>query len=424
MIQSLLVLAPLALCAGGVTLFLFRASPRVAFVAWTLVLFFVPVWVGISIGFFWAAITLVTIAAVMANFANLRLSAVDGLAAAIALLVLALFAVKAATLSATVIALLEWLVPYVWGRLVLARVPAAFVTRTIAAVATGAAVLALIEFATGTNVFVLIPGAGNASTWADLQPRASFLRVEGAFGHSIALGASLAMSSAFIIAAPWRTPVRLVALAVVVGAIVVTFSRIGLATAALAIAMSVVLLPGLSRAVRWWVSAAGVGALAIVVPFIGAVFLDAGEEAGGSAEYRSRLFTLATQVRLLGRAGDWSGRTVDGVYLGYFADSIDNTLLLIALRFGWIPTVLAMAMFVAVFVGMLRRRTHPAAIAVVSQIPALFAVALITQFGMFLWFLVGLSVAWWANEESEEAIGSGRWLTARHERYARPLADG
>ena len=392
MSQSLLLLA-LAASAGAVSLFVFRASPRATFIAWTLVLFLVPIWVGVSVGFFWAAITLVTLAAIASSLTDVRLTVVDGLAAAFALLVLALFAVKAATLSDTVIALLEWLVPYAWGRIVLARVPAMFVTRTIATVATAAAVLALIEFATRVNVFVMIPGLGNAE-WAELQPRASFLRAEGAFGHSIALGASLAMASVFVVLARWRTPVTLLALAAVVGAIVVTFSRIGLVTAALAIAMCVVLSPGITRRLRWAVVATACAAAALIVPFLGAVFLDAGEEAGGSAAYRTGLLALVPEVQLLGSAGDWEGRAVDGVYLGDFADSVDNTLLLIALRFGWIPALLVAAIFALVALGLLRRRANPAAIAVVSQIPALFAVALITQFGMLLWFLVGLAVSW------------------------------
>lgn len=403
--SQLLVLAPLALGAGGVTLFVFRASPKTTFVVWTIVLFLVPIWVGVSVGFFWAAITLATLAAIAANLRDLRLSVIDGFAAAFALLVIVLFAVNAASLSDTVIALLEWLVPYAWGRIVLSRLSATFITRTIAAVAVAAAVLALIEFATGVNVFVLIPGLGNAAGWATLQPRASFLRAEGAFGHSIALGASLAMSSAFILVAKWRTPLTVLALAAVVGAIVVTFSRIGLITAALTIAMSLVLLPGLGRAMRWGIAVGGVVGAAVIVPFLGEVFVDAGDEAGGSAAYRTRLLSLVPLVRLLGATGDWSGRTVNGVYLGYFTDSVDNTLLLIALRFGWIPVILVMAVFAAIAIGLLRRRANPAAIAVVAQIPALFAVALITQFGMFLWFLAGLAVAWWVEEDS--AAGPG-----------------
>lgn len=391
--NQLLLLAPLALCAGGVALLLFRASPRASFVVWTLVLFFVPIWVGATIGFHWAVITLVTLLAIVAHIGDMRLTVVDGLVAVFALLVLVLFALKLATLSASVIAILEWIVPYIWGRIVLARVPGRFIVRTIAVVAVMAALLALLEFATRFNPFVLIPGDGSGA-WSSLQPRASFLRAEGAFGHSIALGASLAMSSAFVIAARWRTPVTLLALVAIIGAVVVTFSRIGLATAALTIALCIVLLPGVSRALRWGIGILGIIAAAMIVPFLGSVFLDAGEEAGGSANYRGDLFTLLLEVQPFGSPGDWSNRLVGGIYLGNFSESVDNTMLVIALRFGWVPMLVVAMALIGIAFGILRRRADPAVIALTAQLPSLLAVALITQFGMFLWFIAGLAVAW------------------------------
>ncbi|MCR8670843.1 hypothetical protein [Agrococcus sp. HG114] len=402
MSASLLLLAPLALCAGIVALFVFRASPRTTFVCWTLVLCFVPVWIGVSVGFFWAAITLVTLAAVATSIEDVRLTPVDGFVAAFALLVLALFALRLATLSAAVIAMLEWVLPYVWGRLVLARLPARFVVSTIAVVGTAAAALALVELVTGTNVFVLLPGGGPVETWADLQVRSDLVRVEGAFGHSIALGASLAMASACIIGSRWPAPWMLGALTVVVGAVVATVSRIGLITVALTIALSLVLLP-VARSARASIAALAGIAATLAVPFIGDVFLAAGDEASASADYRGRLLSLASQVQVLGSAGDWSGRAVDGVYFGAFADSVDNTLLLIALRFGWIPVLLVVGVLAATVVGALRRPANAASIAVVGQIPGLFAVALITQFGMLLWFLIGLAAAWRALDDDRAA---------------------
>ncbi|MGY3126530.1 hypothetical protein ACVWW9_000029 [Agrococcus sp. UYP33] len=404
MSDSLLVLAPLALCAGGVALFVFRASPRATFVMWAFVLFLVPIWIGVTVGFFWAAITLVTLAAIASNFADVRLTVADAFVATFGLLVLILFALQLATLSHTVIAILQWVVPYVWGRMVLARVPALFVTRTIAAFATVAAVLAVIEFSTGSNLFVLIPGSGPFAEWSGLQPRSDFLRAEGAFGHAIALGASLAMASAFVLGTRWPAPVIVLSLAVIVGAVVASFSRIGLVTVALTIAVSLIVMPGIRRTARWWVAVGGVAALAILVPFLGDVFSDAGEEAGGSADYRSGLFTLVSEVQLFGNAGDWQGRIEGGVYLGTFARSVDNTMLLIALRFGWVPVLLVSALLVVLVLNLLRGRTNPATIAVVCQLPALFAVALITQFGSFLWFLAGLAVAWSAMQDDAAAV--------------------
>lgn len=391
---SLPMLAAIAASAGAIAIVLFRASPRSAFVLWTAVLFLVPIWVGVTVGFFWAAITLVTIAAIAANLRDLRLVPLDGLVAAFALIVVVLFVLRLSALSPTVIALLEWVVPYAWGRIVLARVPGPFVVRALATAGTVVAALAIVEFATSVNVFSTLPGPGPAATWAGLQPRGPFIRAEGAFGHSIALGAALAMCAPFVLASRWRTPVLLVALAIVASATVVTFSRIGILTLATSIALGVALLPGLARRVRWGVALGGLAAAAAVLPFLIDVFAEAGDEAGGSAEYRGGLLSLLSEVQLVGSAGDWSGRVVDGEYLGTYARSVDNTLLVIGVRFGWVPMLLVIGIFLGVVILLLRRGASPASIAVVAQIPALLAVALITQFGMLLWFLVGLAASW------------------------------
>ena len=80
-----------------------------------------------------------------------------------------------------------WLLPYCWGRIVLSRVSANWVAACITTAAVAAAILAIAEFATGSNPFHLVPGAGS-SIWGAQQIRGGLLRAEGAFGHSIALG--------------------------------------------------------------------------------------------------------------------------------------------------------------------------------------------------------------------------------------------
>jgi len=394
---SSLLIAAIVAAVGVIGVLLFRASPRLTTVVWTITLFLVPVWVGVSVGFFWSALTAVTLVALLTNISDIRLNSLDLVMAVFALMVVVLFAVKAATLSATVIALLEWVLPYIWGRMVLARVKRSFLTRTIATVAVVAAVLALIEFATGSNLFVTFAAMNNEvyASWRGLQVRADRLRVEGAWGHSIALGAGLAMSSAFVVAARWPVVVRVAALVVIAAASVATISRIGMLTLGFTVVLSVLLLPGLERAMRWSVAAITVLAALIIIPFVGQIFVEAGDEAGGSAAYRSSLLSLVPQIQLFGSAGDWSGLTVGGEYLGSYAKSVDNAFLVFALRFGWVPSLLLLAVLVVVALSILRPgKASPPAIAVAAQLPAIFAVALITQAGSFLWFLTGLGVAW------------------------------
>lgn len=374
---------------------LFRITPRAAFVVWCLVLFFVPVWIGAQVGVFFAAISLVTIAGIAANIMRMRFALPDIAVAAFVGLGIILFAVGQVSLSAIVTAVVEWVVPYVWGRIVVSRVPAGFIFKVVAACATFAAVLALIEFASGRNLFVDLPALGPSySVWAPLQYRGGLLRAEGAFGHSIALGASLAVSTAFVLAAAWRTRTQILMLAVIAGATVVTFSRIGLITEVITVALCVVLLHRLRTPTRIAVVVVAAVAALVVVPFVSDVFLEAGAEAGGSAAYRLDLFELVPQLKPFGSSDDWSAVTANGTYLGAFAATVDNALLLIALRFGVVPTLLLVLLLVAGIVSVVvPHRATAASIGLAAQIPALFSVALITQYGMFLWFIGGLAVS-------------------------------
>ncbi|MBP2409924.1 hypothetical protein [Brachybacterium fresconis] len=370
-----------------------RALPRGSVVAWVLVLFFVPVWVGISVGFFWSAITALTVLLLLVSWARVSLRLADGWMAAFLIVLCGMFALKGVALSPTVTAVLEWVVPYVWGRVACARVGVRWVTRTIAGVAVVAAVLGVLEFATSFNPWVLVPGPEPLySTWSELQPRGGVLRVEGAFGHSIAFGTTLAMSSAFVIAARWRPAPTMLALGALVAAVVLTFSRTGAITLALTITLSVLLLPGLSRWLRAGIVGLGV-VVAVVVPVLNSVLGAAGEEAEVSAEYRTDLLVLLRQVDLFGNAGDWATLVSGDFYLGYFERSVDNALLSILLRIGYVPTFLLIVVIFCAVLMMVRRQERSAgAIAVAGQMPSLVVVAMITQYGTFFWFCVGLAI--------------------------------
>lgn len=385
-----------ALAAVVVAVFFLRALPRSSFVVWTLVLFFVPVWVGVSAGVFWSAITALTILLLIAHWTRIPLHPADGCMAVFVVLLISFLVLRDVTYPSALTAVLEWVIPYLWGRVACTRVGTGWITHTIALAATVAAALALLEFATSVNVFVLIPGPDPLySAWNGLQPRGGLLRAEGAFGHSIALGAALAMSSAFVIAARWRMIPTLLAIGVIVMATVVTFSRAGLITLVITLVLSICLLPGVTHRVRAVIVATGVVGIAVILPVLDTVLGAAGEEAAGSAGYRTDLLVLLQQVKLLGSSGDWESLVTGDFYLGYFARSIDNALMLMLLRYGAVPTFLLLAAIACAVVLVFRRfQRNPAALAVAGQLPSLVVVALITQYGTFLWFCVGLAVAW------------------------------
>ena len=396
-----------ALASAVIGLFVLRAMPRTGFVLWTCVGFLVPVWVGITLGFFWSAITVLTVALIVVNARMVPLLPVDGMMAGFAALVLGLQLAGGVTIGDAVTAMLEWVIPYIWGRIVLARVSTRWVTSVITVFACIAAGLVLIEFATSYNVFIHIPGSEPLySSWNTLQERGGILRAEGAFGHSIALGAVLAMSSAFAVAAPWRIVPKTLAVVLIVAGTVVTFSRAGLITLVLTVVLAVWLVPGVSRRFRVIATAGGAAGAAIALPVVSSVLDAAGDEAAGSAGYRTDLLVLLGQVDLFGNAGQWQSLVTGDFYLGYFARSIDNAVMLALLRYGVVPAVLAFTVIVIAAALVLRRETrNPAAIAVAGQLPSLVVVALITQYGALLWFCVGLALAWrWGQQDGSGAV--------------------
>ena len=385
-----------AVAALVIVVFVFRATPRGGFLVWALVLFLVPIWVGASIGPHWPAIVLVTIVLLIANWSRVALHPADAFMAAFGGIVLVLLLVGGVGLGAAVVVLLEWMIPYIWGRLVLARVATTWVSSAISIAALIAAILAILEFVTSFNPFVMIPGSEPLySSWKSLQLRGGVLRVEGAFGHSIALGTSLAMASAFVIHLRWQTLPKVLTIAVIVTAAVLTFSRTAQITIVLTITASIVLLPGLSRRFRTIVIALVALGAGIALPFIESVLGAAGDAAAGSAGYRTDLLVLIQQTRIFGGADDWQGLIVEDYYLGFFADSVDNALVLALLRYGLVPTLLMGVVIVSPVVMLFRQhQRNPAALAVACQLPSLVVVALITQYGIALWFCIGLAVAW------------------------------
>jgi hypothetical protein len=270
----------------------------------------------------------------------------------------------------------------------------------IAVAFTVVSVFALVEFVTHWNPFVLVPGSDSLhATWAPIQDRGGRARAEGAFGHSIALGACLAMAVPITLTSPFRTWLRMAMAVLMLGASVVTFSRIGLVTAVLGVVLAVLFLrSGLPARVR----AAVVGGLVVVAAasasLVSEVFTAAGTEAADSAGYRLSLLNLVHDLVPFGySSGAYrlaSGQLVlanipsaDGIL-----HSIDNALLLFGLTYGWVPMVVVLAGLLAAVGCVLVRWVTAPTIALVAQIPAFATVALITQYSTVTWFVAGLAV--------------------------------
>jgi hypothetical protein len=399
----------LAVVAAVVAWFVARRAPRLVVAGWAAVCFFVPIWVGVQAGIYWSALTAVTVVALAAwSSSDFTFSYVDLLVVGFGLLVLGAYVVGGSTWGHVLIVLVGWLVPYAWGRVVLARIDRGWLYSCIAVAATAAAVLGIIEFATGFNSFVgIVMPNGAWRTWGGLQPRGGFIRSEGAFGHSIAFASALAMSSVFVIVTRWPVWVRLACLSVIITAVGMSFSRIGLVTLAITLVLAVLLLGRwVTRTMRLGVAVLLIAAAVIAVPLLGDVFTSAGEEAGGSAEYRSDLAMLLGDLRAIGITTSWTVLPTGETYYGSF-QSIDSELVLTGLRFGAVPLIVLAVAITTCVVGLLRGRATPAAVAVAAQIPAFATVALITQYGYLAWFLAGVAVTSYKLERADSISQPG-----------------
>lgn len=374
-----------------------RRYPTAGFCLWAITLCFAPIWIGVGSAIFLPGLVLLSALAVIA-WAGKPLestSPVDVVVLVMAILYWVAFLLGLQRISDGFTLFAYWILAYTLGRLAPARISVPVLYRILTAVFAVVALLALIEFFSGENFFVKIFTASNTQfqIWGPIQPRGGVLRAEGAFGHSIALGACLALAVPIAMAARLPLWVKMVVVAALLGAVVVTFSRIGIIVACMSLVLTIVFLPtGLTFRNRLAFLALLGGAAAAAFPLLTETFLEAGEEASGSAEYRADLFDLVPHMRFLGVA-DVFQVLPDGIaYFGQFR-SIDSALILLGLSFGLIPLIAVGGLLVAAVVLVLRRKATPPTIALVAQLPSLTTVALITQYSFFLWFICGLAVS-------------------------------
>ncbi|MGV9194817.1 hypothetical protein ACQ143_10795 [Microbacterium sp. MC2] len=389
----------------GLALWLiFRSNARWAMVAWAVALFLTPVYVNFSVqGIALTLLDLVTIVAIVSCWpgARLRWSIIDTLVSA-AFVTLFVGLAFGGVWGHVQYTLVSWFIPYIWGRIALARVGSDFVASCVSIGAVAAASLAIVEFISGANLFVQLPGVAGAM-WTNLQYRGGLLRAEGAFGHSISLGSSLAIASAFVLATRWRWWWKAGALTVVGTAIVMTLSRIGLVGLLLVVSLSIAFLGRYIRAGQR-LAMLGLSAVAMLaaIPFITVVFDDAGDEAAGSADYRADLLPLVREMNVLGVSDARRVSPTGEDYFGSFR-SIDSALILTGLRHGLLPLIIFIVMLLICVWVVVTGRGSPAAVAIVSQIPALATVALITQYSQLLWFVAGLAVTSYSLDASRRS---------------------
>lgn len=387
----------LALALAAIGTLLLRRHPRLAVLSYLLVLAFVPVWAGVTVKVYfepqvlWGLLVLAVLLTAAGRLRP-RSTAADGLVAGFLLVSLAPLLVGGATLSGVFVLVVQWTGAYAVGRLAGHRVGYAWCLDAIAVVFTVVGALAVVEYLTGVDLFLSIPGsAAQFAEWGTLQERGGVLRAEGAFGHSIALGAALAMAVPMALASGFRVWIRIAMVLVMVSGVAVTFSRIGLVSVALGIVLSIVSLRELPARLRGLLAGAVTVAAAALYPIVAGVFTAAGDEATNSAAYRGDLLSLVGQMRALGVSAGYHVSPTGHASFGGFR-SIDSALILQGLTYGWLSLALVLLLLALGVGAVLLRRASAPAIALVAQIPALATVALITQYSTMIWFVAGLAV--------------------------------
>ncbi len=383
--------------AGGAacTWLVLRSAPKLIAVLFLATICFVPIWFGANFIIYFSPITivgLVVLAAILPALPH-RIGPGDYAVAALIVAGLLPVLVGGATKQTVTDVAFQWLLPLSVGRLILIKVPLDWLYRCVAALFGVVSLLAIAEFLSGFNAFIHLARPNLLyHVWGTLQARGGIIRAEGAFGHSIALGSSVAMAIPLTLASSLRPRTKTILVGLMVGAAIVSFSRTGMIGAILGILCSVLFLrDGLTSRMRAFVVVTTAALAAIVIPYIGAVFTLAGSEATGSADFRGRLTSLIPNITVLG-VSPVVHRTATGeLYVGDFK-SVDNALILLGLTYGWVAVALVVILLLGAIVVVVSGRATAPTISIVAQIPAFATVALITQYGPFVWFMVGLAL--------------------------------
>ncbi len=384
-----------ACAATGIALsvLLVRWKPKYGFLAWIITVCFVPIWIGVEVKTFFSAITVVSVVLItgLVHFGQFRLNLVDWFMISLIGTCIIANALGLSSLPAN-FAITIWAVAYLFGRLVLVQMSPAWIYHCVAVSFTAVAILAIIEFLTGVNIFVLMRMKNSLyEIWAPLQIRGGMLRVEGAFGHSIALGTCLAMAIPLAFSSNFKVWVKVLMIGCMLSAATLTFSRTGMICSILALLISIL---GTRNSLSIKTKIYTISVLAIitasVLPFIGAVFESAGEEAAGSANYRGDLLSLLSDMRLIGISPSFTVTPNGEATFGAFR-SIDNALVLLGLTYGLVPLILMSCMLLLAIFVVASGRAEPATVAVVAAIPSLVTAALLTQYEVFFWFMIGVA---------------------------------
>ena len=381
----------LAAASSGMLLIVMWGRPRLAFVVWMLSLTMMPVWVSLHLVATVPAHCIVALLAVAANINRraLKMTRFDAYFSLFVGVTFAAVLLADSTWASWSAIVFRWAVTYLAARVLLSSTGTSFAVDVIAVVFGLVGALAVLELFlvwhpfTGWNT-----GTLEFTIWHPIQVRNGGDRSEWAFGHSIALGGSLALSIPFIVRSSYGSLARVALLIAVVAGIATTGSR----GAVIAAALTAIICLAYSTNSRVWRTSAIVlciPALALVANFLAPIFQDWARGGSGeeqvSFDYRNYLYS--TYVPRF----EWFGRSplydISGGKL-----SIDSEIVNLGLAFGWIVLVGAMIPLTISTYRIINGRATTAEISIVGQIPLFITVGFITQYESLIFLIVGIGV--------------------------------
>ncbi|MBY6709503.1 hypothetical protein HQ308_22175 [Rhodococcus sp. BP-241] len=370
--------------------------PRLGLGLWIASVCFVPYWVGIDVAGFLPIPTLLGLVVVLAVATSSKYVPHVADLVVVALVVVAGAGVFLATSSLPVwfTMISHWAAAYAIARLVAVPAGIRWAENAFAIAFALVAVATTAEWILSWHPFESI-NLTNPSyeTWGPLLERGGSVRSEWAFGHPIALGGALAMSVPFIWAASrFSVATRVIAMSFVGLAVASTQSRGSLIAVGLTLCLLFVFSPRGRRIPKQVLALVVAGGLVAGAIYYGQLTDSAGTEASFSSQYRVSMYRLVDTLSVIGRASSYSVRQDGTVYYERFS-SIDNGFLALGLGFGYVAMAVAIGGMTVMVLRVIAREASLAEIALVGNLPVITTVAMITQYQIVVWFMVGLAVA-------------------------------
>lgn len=383
---------------GSIAGLLLARHPRLALSLWLAVMIFVPVWIGVTLITTLAPLNLATLlvlpAAIQAARRQRGFGRVEILLVAFVTLAAIGFAFVGTPQFAFAAIFIQWLPAYFIGRYLAMDCGREWSTKLITAAVVVVSVWSIFEFVSGIHVFEAL-GDGVAG-WNSIQVRGPFARSEGAFGHSIALGSFIALGIPFILSANITIRRRLIFIGLALAGVILTFSRGAIIGAVIALVAGVYSLSSLEipKKLRRSLIAIILVLSFTLLPFVLSLFAGVSDDLDPSTAYRVNLTTyIFSDMQPLGPALNMEQARGDRYYYRGLG-SIDNAYILAVLQYGWVPVLaLVIGLSASLWFVLRRRGVNAGQVALIGQIWILGTVALITQYGMAVWFVAGLAVA-------------------------------